>query len=147
MIDLVRFCHDVVPLPDTISDMDMSGFRLHKDDVEVTLREMANGETVSEGKVKEEDELLVLYVRHISSQFKRIKWQYKQRYFPNLSGEGRCDAVVPDAQIRIGFHIKKRDLGEDKFEPVIIVSSRKGEPKRDRCGDIIPSLVYCEPWS
>lgn len=116
----------------TFSDMDMSGFRLHKEDVEVTVREMVPGAGSNEnhqapGTPSKEDEVLVLYVRHISSEFKRIKWQYKQRYFPNMFGEGRADATVPDAQIRLGFRIKKKQVSPDgPFEPIILLSSRYG---------------------
>lgn len=104
----------------TIANLDMSGFRLRKEDVEIRVNDMFDN--------SKEQEVLVLDVQHIGSQFRRLRWKYQQRYFPNLSGDGAADAFVHDGSIRLGFKIKKKEVMKGKmkvFEPKVVLSSKK----------------------
>ena len=76
-----------------VTRLDMSGFKLKKEDVQVRL-----GNSLQE-------EFLVCEATNISAAFKGVKWKYQQLYFPYLSGTGAADASVLNASIRIGLKI------------------------------------------
>ena len=76
-----------------VTRLDMSGFKLKKEDVQVRL-----GSSIQE-------EFLVCEASNISAAFKGVKWKYQQLYFPYLSGNGVADATVLNASIRIGLKI------------------------------------------
>jgi hypothetical protein len=59
-----------------VGNLDMQGFKLRKEDVEVSINEAA-----AEGA-----DVLVVHVRHISAAFKQLRWKYSQLYFPFLKG-------------------------------------------------------------
>jgi hypothetical protein len=76
-----------------VTRLDMSGFKLKKEDVQVRL-----GTSLQE-------EFLVCEASNISAAFQGVKWKYQQLYFPYLSGTGVADATVLNASIRIGLKI------------------------------------------
>lgn len=116
----LSFCFLFTSIEYTIANLDMSGFKLKKEDVEIRVNAMSDD--------SKELEVLVLDVQHIGSQFRRLRWKYQQRYFPNLSGDGAADAFVHDGSIRLGFMMKKKEVlkgGVKVLEPKVVLSSKK----------------------
>ena len=82
-----------------VTKLDMSGFQLNKEDVQVRI-----GSSLQE-------EFLVCEASNISAAFKGVKWKYQQLYFPYLSGTGVADATVLNASLRIGLKIIRLPKG------------------------------------
>ncbi len=77
----------------SITGLDMSGFRLRKEDVTVEL-----GTSMK-------DEFLTCTATGIAAKFARIKWKFLQLYFPYLNGGGSADAAVNSASIKLGLKL------------------------------------------
>ena len=82
-----------------ITKLDLSGFKLRKEDVSVTL-----GRSVNE-------EFLSCEAKNISAAFNNVRWKFQQLYFPYLSGTGIADAAAQNASIKIGFKLVRVPKG------------------------------------
>jgi hypothetical protein len=82
-----------------ITGLDMSGFKLRKEDVKVDV-----GSSLKE-------ELFSCTAVGIGAKFARVKWKYEQLYFPYLSGSGLADANVINASVRLGLKLVRVPKG------------------------------------
>ena len=85
----------------SISALDLSGFKLSKDAVEVSVKT-----DLSSNK-----NFFNFHASDITAKFKGINWNYKQLTFPHLSGAGVADAEVESASISLGFKIVRLPKG------------------------------------
>mmetsp|Transcript_14054 Transcript_14054/g.41934 ORF Transcript_14054/g.41934 Transcript_14054/m.41934 type:complete len:1595 (+) Transcript_14054:713-5497(+) len=76
-----------------------------------------------------EDELFTIVAVHLGARLPGLKWSFRQNYFPFLNGAGSADAVVLNAQVRLGFKLYKYRLaaGEQQADgewlPIMLLSS------------------------
>lgn len=82
-----------------ITGLDMSGFKLRKEDVKVEV-----GSSLKE-------ELFSCTAVGIRAKFARVRWKYEQLYFPYLSGSGLADANVINASVRLGMKLVRVPKG------------------------------------
>jgi hypothetical protein len=82
-----------------ITGLDMSGFKLRKEDVKVEV-----GSSLKE-------ELFSCTAVGIGAKFARVRWKYEQLYFPYLSGSGLADANVINASVRLGLKLVRVPKG------------------------------------
>jgi len=101
-----------------IGDLDMSNFKLVKEDVFVKL-----GDFVS----RKGEDLLSITAKNITAEFKQLSWQYNQKVFPFLTGEGIARAFVKNASITLGFTIKRYKDKEGNERLLILLASKQIE--------------------
>eukprot|EP00941_MAST-03F_sp_MAST-3F-sp1_P000782 g782.t1 len=82
----------------TIGKIDMSGFKIKKECVDLALGDFTNPTG---------GDLLLITVREIQAQIRDLEWSYKQQYFPYMKGNGIADAVVENGYIMLSFGLYK----------------------------------------
>jgi hypothetical protein len=82
-----------------VTGLDMSGFKLRKEDVVVVLGSSLN------------EEFLTCTATGIMAKFARVRWRYQQLYFPYLSGSGLADASAVNASIKLGLKLVRVPKG------------------------------------
>lgn len=82
-----------------VTGLDMSGFKLRKEDVTVVLATSLN------------DEFLTCTATGIMAKFAKVRWRYQQLYFPYLSGGGLADASAVNASIKLGLKLVRVPKG------------------------------------
>lgn len=82
-----------------VTGLDMSGFKLRKEDVTVVLASSLD------------NEFLTCTATGILAKFARVRWRYQQLYFPYLSGSGLADASAVNASIKLGLKLVRVPKG------------------------------------
>jgi hypothetical protein len=88
-----------------ISDLDISAFKVKKEDVQISM----NNDPNSFGT-----DFMKCSAKGISASFEGIRWRFAQQYFPHMSGEGVTAASVQDLSIMLGFKLIRVPKGTIK---------------------------------
>lgn len=135
----------------TLTNLDMSGFHLRKEDVELILPDRAwmksleavaglpsdsappeppptkpKGRKVSiltEDETPDPFEVFSIVARDIHAEFNGIRWAVKQGSFPYGAGAGTADAKVVKGSVRISFSLRRGEL-DGKPSPLLVMSRK-----------------------
>jgi len=80
----------------TVGDLDLGGFKIKKEKVHVVL-----------GNTGETGEILTITATDVTAHIPKLRWSYKQMYFPFMSGGGLADAAVRDGTVTLGFKLER----------------------------------------
>ena len=94
-----------------VRNLDLTGLTLDKDDVRVTVRGLGEAHTGG-------SELLAIVATDVGALLPDLQWTFAQQSFPFLNGEGKADAQVMRAALRLGFSVYKY-----RGAPVLLLSS------------------------
>jgi len=64
------------------------------------------------GQVRRGDPFVKVFVDDVSAALPGIGWEFKQNYFPYLTGQGLCDAEVRGVGVVLGFQVVRRSRGK-----------------------------------
>jgi hypothetical protein len=120
-----------------ISNLSMKGFKVRKEDIQISLAGMRATKKERESTPSDDDyskefgmssanessgsleyeeikgavkatELLIIDIRGISALFDNAAWSFEQTYFPYLKGNGLADVKMADGSIRLQFELRRQ---------------------------------------
>lgn len=95
----------------TISDLDLSNFRLKKEKVFVKLGAMMGA-----------DEIVRIHATDVWASMNGLSWSFKQTSFPYFSGSGTADATLTSGSIRLSFRAEKKKTQGTPQQPSLALA-------------------------
>ncbi|RLN92063.1 hypothetical protein BBJ28_00009761 [Nothophytophthora sp. Chile5] len=105
----------------SISNLDLSNFRVKKERVKVRM-----------GTVVDE-ELFTVRATHLTALLKGFDWTFVQKSFPYLHGGGLADAELSGGVISLGFKAEKKSVNAEtgEFKPILVLNSMEIEIRQE----------------
>lgn len=105
----------------SISNLDLSNFRVKKECVKVRM-----------GTVVDE-ELFTVRATHLTALLNGFQWNFVQKYFPYLHGGGVADAVLTGGVISLGFKAEKTVVNAEtgEIKPILVLNSMEIEIREE----------------
>lgn len=105
----------------SISNLDLSNFRVQKERVKVRMGTVAD------------EELFTVRATHLTALLKGFQWTFAQKYFPYLNGGGLADAELTGGMISLGFKAEKQVVNKEtgEFRPTLVLNSMEIEIKQE----------------
>jgi hypothetical protein len=98
-----------------VDNLGLGGFKIKKESVEVTL-----------GDFQETGEIINVKAADIHAIIPKLKWSYKQQYFPFMNGTGLADAIIADGCVNLGFRVE-RTVEDGVSKPRLALNSSSVE--------------------
>lgn len=105
----------------SMSNLDLSNFRLRKERVKVRMGTVAD------------EELFTVRATHLTALLKGFQWTFAQKSFPYLNGGGLADAELTGGMISLGFKAEKQIVNAEtgEFRPTLVLNSMEIEIKQE----------------
>lgn len=105
----------------SISNLDLSNFKVRKERVKVRMGTVAD------------EELFTVRATHLTALLKGFQWTFAQKSFPYLNGGGLADAELTGGMISLGFKAEKQIVNAEtgEFRPTLVLNSMEIEIKQE----------------
>lgn len=105
----------------SMSNLDLSNFRVRKERVKVRMGTVAD------------EELFTVRATHLTALLKGFEWTFAQKSFPYLNGGGLADAELTGGMISLGFKAEKQVVNAEtgEFRPTLVLNSMEIEIKQE----------------
>lgn len=105
----------------SMSNLDLSNFRVRKERVKVRMGTVAD------------EELFTVRATHLTALLKGFQWTFAQKSFPYLNGGGLADAELTGGMISLGFKAEKQVVNAEtgEFRPTLVLNSMEIEIKQE----------------
>uniref|UniRef100_K3XBA8 PDZ domain-containing protein n=1 Tax=Globisporangium ultimum (strain ATCC 200006 / CBS 805.95 / DAOM BR144) TaxID=431595 RepID=K3XBA8_GLOUD len=105
----------------SMSNLDLSNFRVRKERVKVRMGTVAD------------EELFTVRATHLTALLKGFQWTFAQKYFPYLNGGGLADAELTGGMISLGFKAEKVIVNKvtGEVRPTLVLNSMEIEIKQE----------------
>ncbi|KAF1319458.1 hypothetical protein FI667_g13221, partial [Globisporangium splendens] len=105
----------------SMSNLDLSNFRVRKERVKVRMGTVAD------------EELFTVRATHLTALLKGFQWTFAQKYFPYLNGGGLADAELTGGMISLGFKAEKMIVNKvtGEVRPTLVLNSMEIEIKQE----------------